>query len=469
MHSDSIIAKAAQRRLAERNDPKRIWQLYVNSFSHKEYVPHNRDEEIFVYDDEPKYMLLIGGEGGGKSTAGIIKVLNKLKRGMNCIMVSPDLPHFRKSLWSEFRLWCPWDRVIESQRYMGAESWEPSAAFKLMFHNEYGRQSSLRCGGIKEAEVKSWTGGNVNCALFDESHRHTTDEALKTLDGRCRIPGPKGEQPQLFMTTIPWDHWLLDRFGPAVENDPWETFKAKTFVGKLPTKLNSENLAEGYEEDRRTVLSPDEAAVYLDAEWGSIKQSDKFVNIIWWDNCQQALPALNKREPVVLALDASTGGEATEHPDNFSLIGVTKHPTNSDKVAVRYVQVWAPPAYGLLDYEPIEKEIIRLCTTYNVIEVAFDRYQLHDMTNRLHKKGVALFKSFGQTMDRLIADKGLLDLILKKGVVHDGNPILRKHMDNANKKKQGSGIRIVKSHHSKKVDLAVALSMAASRILYYNL
>ncbi|MHA2055318.1 MAG: terminase TerL endonuclease subunit [Candidatus Hodarchaeales archaeon] len=53
---------------------------------------------------------------------------------------------------------------------------------------------------------------------------------------------------------------------------------------------------------------------------------------------------------------------------------------------------------------------------------------------------------------------------------HDGNPLLRQHIDNANIKKYSQDQkRLVKRSTSQKIDAAVSLSMAASRCLYYNL
>jgi phage terminase large subunit-like protein len=82
---------------------------------------------------------------------------------------------------------------------------------------------------------------------------------------------------------------------------------------------------------------------------------------------------------------------------------------------------------------------------------------------RLNKESVVHTEPFNQGVPRLIADKNLLDLIVKKLIVHDGNPQLRTHIDNADKKvDQDRKLRIVKRTQSLKVDLAVALSMAAS-------
>ena len=92
------------------------------------------------------------------------------------------------------------------------------------------------------------------------------------------------------------------------------------------------------------------------------------------------------------------------------------------------------------------------------------------MATRLKKRGIANFREFNQSKDRLVADKQLQDLIMSRRIAHDGNPMLRQHIDNANIKKGGvDGVRIVKRSPSLKVDAAVALSMAASRAMYFTI
>jgi phage terminase large subunit-like protein len=92
----------------------------------------------------------------------------------------------------------------------------------------------------------------------------------------------------------------------------------------------------------------------------------------------------------------------------------------------------------------------------------------------MKRDGIAHVREFSQQLDRLKADKQLQTMIISRQIAHDGNPLLRQHIDNANAKKYSDGssnehsIRIVKRSDSLKVDAAVALSMATARILHYN-
>lgn len=469
----TIAQSLARQRLAKRKrirESARWPEQYTSSRTGKSYQPHNDQEAVFVLDDVPRYGLLKGGEGAGKSVAGVIKNLNRIRRGMDGIMVSPDLEHFKKSLWPVFKEWCPWQCVIDRHQYRKQPGWEPSKAFTMTFHNAQGGYTHLICGGAKETEIGSWEGPNVSFVHGDEMRRHKTAAALKVFDGRARIPGPNGEPPQIYFTTTPRKHWLFEYFGPLEDNDPHADFKADSFVATVLTLENEANLEPGFVAKRKQSLTEAEAMELLGAEWIDVSDIEKFVNIIWWDNCKEELPGLGRSDPMVLALDAAKGGE-TNIPDCFAVVGVTRHPSRKEDVAIRYSGIWMPPPGGLLDFEPIEEEIRRLCRDFSIIEVAYDPYQLHDMAMRLKKASVANFREFNQAKARLVADRGLQTLIMSKRIAHDGNPLLRQHIDNANIKKSGSreDIRIIKRATSLKVDAAVALSMATDRILYYNL
>ena len=466
------LALRAKAELELRRRAKRkAWPaVYTNSVTGKVYAPHNDDERVFVYDDVPRWSVLLAGEGAGKTTAGVIKTLNRVRRGCDGCLAAPDLPHLVKSLWPEFVAWCPWEQVIEKQRYRGLAGWEPHGMFTMVFYCETGGTAKLYCGGMAEEDIESWMGANLNFAYVDEIRRHRSPVALKVLDGRIRKDGPKGEPPQLWFSTVPRMNWLHEYFGPVQEDDPYLDFKRNSFVGRLRTEDNQANLTADYIASRKTTLTQQEQDVFLNALWEDEADAEKFLpSVILWDACRDSLPPLTRTEPLVLAADAATGG-ATTTPDTFALVGVSRHPSRPSDPAVRYVQVWTPPPAGLLDFAPIEEEIRRLCSTFAVVELTYDKTELHDMMQRLGREGVVLTRSFSQGQEIEVADRALLDLILSRRLAHSGEPVLRKHIQNANVKKASrDSIRIVKRTQSLKIDAAKALSMACARCLYYVL
>jgi phage terminase large subunit-like protein len=142
-------------------------------------------------------------------------------------------------------------------------------------------------------------------------------------------------------------------------------------------------------------------------------------------------------------LDAATGSENPGYvADCFAVIMVTRHPARKADVMIRYCGIWEPQTGQLLDFEPIETELRRLCKEFAVVEITYDPSQLHYMSTRLRNAQITAIKPFSQQGDRLRADKQLQDIIIARRIAHDGNPLLRQHVDNANIKKYGEdGIR----------------------------
>lgn len=449
-------------------------------------------EKLLLYSDGPsKYILVKGGEGSGKSVFGIMKDLMRLQRGMSGIMVSPDFEHFKKSLWAEFRRWCPPEAVLARERYRLKPDWEPSKQFELHFHTIYGGQpATLYCGGMDDPS--GWHGPNVSWAHGDEVHRKNDSEILTVLSGRVRIDGPKGEKPQLWFTTTPKMNWLFDFFGGVPnpfgdmmddeelfkDDDVWAAFKRKAVLLTIRTRDNQANLTEDYVEDRAAPLTESQRAVYLDAAWHDIAELTDFLPDGVWDACkEEELPPLGKHEPVVMAVDGAYAAKG----DSFARVLAGPHPSRQDVAAIRKVVVYE--AKGVQqDFESIMDDIKCDCLDHAVQEIFYDPRELHHMMTLLRvpsktkdgrKFPGVTCTEFPQGVPREEADKALHDRAITRRVAHDGHPKLREHVHNANKKTtdEGKHVRIVKKHAARKIDAAVCASMAcfkADEIVIYS-
>jgi len=448
----------------------------------------------------------------GKSAMGIVKDLNRLRDGMSGAMISPNFEHFLKSLWPEFRRWCPWDRVTERHQYLQELDRMPVRPFQLVFNNAVGTQSVLMCGGAYETEPAAWEGPNINFAHLDEMRRHKTPAILKVISGRVRIPGPNGEPPQLWFTTTPRYHWLFDYFGPLVctctecqeeyeweigintvptcpncsaltyrTDDPFHAWKLQSAVLRLSTKDNEANLYRGFATQRALSLTAKEARVLLEAAWEDTDEDSQFLpSMELWNRLESnSIPLLSATDPLVLGVDAGKG-RFNDEADCFAIVGVTRHWDPSlrrSHCAVRYCRIWTAGAGQSIDFQGTELqpgpelELRRLCKQYNVIQIAYDPYQLHDMMTRLQKEHVAWTEEVGQSKERLQADSDLLQVIIESRITHGGEIILQDHLKNADKyvDDAGSKCRIVKRHEKRKIDAAIALSMAVYRCLYLNI
>jgi phage terminase large subunit-like protein len=206
-------------------------------------------------------------------------------------------------------------------------------------------------------------------------------------------------------------------------------------------------------------ITPDEA-------FQSLAKTPFLQSISWWDACKESIPALDSREPVVIALDAATSN------DSFGLVVVSRHMVRREDIAVRRVMEWRPVngviRFGSRDDVSTPRGMVQhFIDNYNVVQVCGDPYQLHQMFTEIREEGRVYVSEFAQGAERLEADNLLKHLILSKRIAHDGDEVLRRHIENADAKidEDEHKLRLIKREQGKKIDVAVCLSMAAKRCL----
>lgn len=219
-----------------------------------------------------------------------------------------------------------------------------------------------------------------------------------------------------------------------------------------------------YYQDAEASSTPNEfARIHLN-EW--VDAQGAFVEIALWDGLVVARVP-DEKLTVVLGVDASVSGDCSA----VVAVGMVNDlPTELETV------IFEPPKKGTLDYSiTIEPTIRRMMTQYQVVGVAYDPYQMHDLMTRLrmeyapydeqHAPQDQFFHAFSQQNARLKADNDLLSRIRQKRMRHRGNPTLREHVQNADQKAvTETAIRIVKRNSGKPIDGLVALSMALWRL-----
>lgn len=221
-----------------------------------------------------------------------------------------------------------------------------------------------------------------------------------------------------------------------------------------------------YYAQERSALIPEEFERVHRNQWGSSTQ--KFIDIAWWDACKGDVKPITS-VPIVIGVDAGVSN------DCFAIVAVYRE---RDRIFVPYAHVWVPPKgekilfSNPLDFNDLstpEGELRRLIRLCNPLSVTFDNYQLHDMMTRLSMEFATPFHEFSQGADRLEADKALYDRIQQRNITHNGDPDLREHIQNANRKADGDKLRIIKRAEHLKIDSAVSLAMAVEEITRFSL
>lgn len=226
----------------------------------------------------------------------------------------------------------------------------------------------------------------------------------------------------------------------------------------LPWQVSEQGRAYYIEEESQ--LAPNEFLRMHKNQW--VSSVDMFVPGEWWDACGDVTySSLQPHEPCILALDAGVSS------DCFAMVVVTRR-QNNEKVQVHTVQKWQPEQGKKVDFREVEQVVRTFIRTHNVLEVAYDPYQLVDMMGRIRYEESVNCREFPQAGPRAIADKRLHDLIRNRNIQHDNNADLTAHIKNANRKPEDEQkLRIIKRAPQLKIDLAVALSMATDRSFAY--
>lgn len=240
--------------------------------------------------------------------------------------------------------------------------------------------------------------------------------------------------------------------------------------------------AQEYYSAQEAILKPQAFRRLHLNEW--VGAESQFVPMESWDHCGDVhlIPTLLDGDtiPLVMGADAAVTG------DCFGIVAGDRCPEDSDCVDIRAIRKWDPKeSGGVINLDEPEQFLRKACEIFNIVQIAYDPYQMESTAQRLRKDGVAWLEPFSQAGDRLKADSQLYDLIVGRKIhySHDsGCPKgeqcncwvapLRQHIANSNAKVQkdeDSKIRIVKKASGNKIDLAVSLSMMAFRCLYLRL
>jgi phage terminase large subunit-like protein len=124
---------------------------------------------------------------------------------------------------------------------------------------------------------------------------------------------------------------------------------------------------------------------------------------------------------------------------------------------------------NVIDYKAIKQKLKLLATMYEIVEVAFDRWGMTQLSQELDDEGFVMVP-FGQGFASMSApSKELLGLVLSKKIHHGGNPVLRWMADNLTIRQDPAGnIKPDKSTSKEKIDGMVAMIMGLDRAIRHK-
>lgn len=361
------------------------------------------------------------------------------------------------------------DRVFRSVKYAVENHlvWSRCKTYKDVIE--------LDNGSLITAIPFDWrgaAGGNYDCVIFDELHTYTSESHRRMYD-ELIIPPTKPEGVRwiasyagfLGESQVLWDIWQKALKGARVEGTnlpvytvPEASLMAFIDVGEASWRMpwnTPEYMREVQEAERPNTFR----RLWLN-EW--VSNESEFITREQWQACYspevRPIGPKDKRR-MVLGADASTSRDLT------ALVGVYRDESSGMTDAI-YCRVWKPEKNILRRNKPtidltesIKAEILALHAQKLVDAVYYDPYQLHSIALDLSRAGVRMVE-LPQTAQRTAADQSLYDAIVGRTLKHYNDPTLTEHVTNAVAIETPRGFRLAKERTSRKIDAAVALSMA---------
>jgi hypothetical protein len=185
---------------------------------------------------------------------------------------------------------------------------------------------------------------------------------------------------------------------------------------------------------------------------------DSFVDMDWFDACVD--PDLRPRVadkglPVWVGVDASVKRDST------AIVAVTWD-DKPKKVRLIWHRIFTPTKTDPIDFEEmIEETILDLRKRFLVRRVHFDPYQMQASSQRLRRLNVNMYE-FPQTLPNLTrSSQNLYELIKSGGITFYRDADIRLAVQRSVAVESTRGWRIAKDKTSHKIDVVVALGMAA--------
>jgi phage terminase large subunit-like protein len=303
-------------------------------------------------------------------------------------------------------------------------------------------------------------GGNPTISCFDELWAYTSERSRRLWDElvppptrkiACRLTvtyaGFEGEsalleelckrglqQPELGPSLLAGDGLLM--FWSHEPIAPWQT-------------------PEWIEQMRRS-LRPNQFLRMIENRF--VTTENTFVDLDWWDACTDPTltPVLaDKALPVWIGVDASVKKDTT------AIVAVT-FDSKSQRLRLVAHRVFQPTSNQPLDFEAtIEATVKEYRRRFAVRGVHFDPYQMQAVAQRLRTANVPM-REFPQSVPNLTAmGSNLYELIKGARIIVYRDDALRLAISRTVAKETPRGLQLTKEKSSHKIDVVIALAMAA--------
>jgi phage terminase large subunit-like protein len=187
-----------------------------------------------------------------------------------------------------------------------------------------------------------------------------------------------------------------------------------------------------------------------------VTSESTFIDLAWWDACVDPAhrpSAADQRLPVWVGVDASVKRDST------AIVACTWHDNKAHLITHKIFQ---PTPHDPLDFEAtIESTLLEMCKRFRVKEVRYDPYQMAAVAQRLLKRRVPMVE-YPQSVPNITeASQNLYELIKAGNIIVYPDAPMRLAVQRAVAIEGSRGWKISKEKSSHKIDVVVALGMAA--------
>jgi Phage Terminase len=208
--------------------------------------------------------------------------------------------------------------------------------------------------------------------------------------------------------------------------------------------------------DMRRSLRPNQYLRMIENRFVTVESS--FIDMALWDKC---VDPNNGRHVINRGLSVWVGVDASVKHDSTALVAVTwDH--SAQKVRLAAHRTFQPSPDDPLDFEDtIETTLLEWRSRFHVVKVLFDPWQMQSVAQRLRRIGLPI-EEFAQSVPNLTAaSQNLYELIQGGNLAIYPDAAMRLAVSRAVAVETSRGWRISKEKQSHKIDVIIALAMAA--------
>lgn len=364
--------------------------------------------------------------------------------------------------------------------------------------------STLSSYRVLSADVATKHGLNAHGVLFDELHTQRTRDLWDTL---TTAQGSRRQPLVIALTTAGYDPESIEaevyQYAKQVADgtivDP--EFYAAIYEAPADADWQDPATWAAANPNYGVSLSPDYMAAEARRAANSpayqntfkrlllnirTNQASQWIDLAVWDNCASAFTAEDLAGAVCyggldLANVSDLAAFALAFPNDAGVPGYRllvwfwvpeANVVERSRQQRAPYDSWIRDGYikatpgNVIDHEIIAQDIERLAETYQIVDIAFDRWGSVQISNRLAGAGLTMIQ-FGQGYASMSAPtKELYRLLLAGELEHNGDPVLRWNIDNVVVDQDPAGnLKPNKTKARQKIDGAVASIMAIGRAL----